>query len=481
MGKIDRFHRSLHSGGSSRVLATRAVNGQFARATSICPMSDSPPTRPTFCEALRFWLKLGLISFGGPTGQISIMHEELVEKKRWIGEERFLHALNYCMLLPGPEAQQLATYIGWLLHRTWGGIAAGVLFVLPSAVLLFLLSWLYMAGRDVGWIGAMFYGLKPAVLAVVAVAVLRIGKKVLKNPVMWAIAGSAFIAIFFLQAPFPLIVGLAALTGWIGGKVRRDLFLVVSSKSADAAANAVDQRINADRTKPRLSSAISVVIVGLLIWWLPILGLVMGMGWDSTHAQEGLFFSKAAMVTFGGAYAVLPYVAQQAVERYSWLSPSQMIDGLGMAETTPGPLIMVLQFVGFVAAWQNPPLGWSPLAAAALGAAVTTWVTFVPCFMWIFLGAPYIEKLRGNEQIACALSAVTAAVVGVVLNLGVWFALHALLPNAWVKSGADWHVDFFVLVAAVISFVLMQWRKWQMIPVVAVCAVAGIGYRMLIS
>ena len=436
-------------------------------------MPESPPVRPSFTEAFRFWLKLGLISFGGPTGQISIMHEELVEKKKWIGEERFLHALNYCMLLPGPEAQQLAIYIGWLLHRTWGGIVAGALFVLPSALLLFALSWLYMAGQDVKWIGAMFYGLKPAVLAVVAVAVLRIGAKVLKNGVMWGIAALAFIGIFFLKAPFPLIVGLAALTGWIGGKLWREKFLVISAHGGKKA-GAVDHAADAEHTRPSWGRAIKVTLSCLTLWWLPVLGLGLWLGWNGTHAQQGLYFSKAAMVTFGGAYAVLPYVAQQAVERYGWLSAPQMIDGLGMAETTPGPLIMVLQFVGFVGAWQNAPAGWSPLASAALGAFVTTWVTFLPCFLWIFLGAPYIERLRGNERIACALSAVTAAVVGVVLNLAVWFALHALFP-------AGRGMDFFVVIATGVAFWLMQWRKWQMIPVVGVCAAAGVVFRLAVS
>ncbi|WP_193212386.1 chromate efflux transporter [Luteolibacter marinus] len=433
-------------------------------------MADSTPSRPSFAEAFRFWLKLGLISFGGPTGQIAIMHEELVEKKKWISEERFLHALNYCMLLPGPEAQQLAIYTGWLLHRTWGGIVAGALFVLPSAMLLFLLSWLYMAGQDVEWIGAIFHGLKPAVLAVVAVAVLRIGAKVLKNGVMWGIAALAFVAIFFLKAPFPLIVALAALTGWLGGKFRRDKFLVIPAGGGATAA--ADLAADAGHLQPSWGRALRVVFTCLALWWLPVLGLGLWLGWDETHAQEGLYFSKAAMVTFGGAYAVLPYVAQQAVERYGWLSTPQMIDGLGMAETTPGPLIMVLQFVGFVAGWQHAPAGWSPLASAALGALVTTWVTFLPCFLWIFLGAPYIERLRGNESVASALSAVTAAVVGVVLNLAVWFAVHALFP-------AGGSLDLFVAIATVIAFWLMQWRKWQMIPVVGVCAAAGLAYRLL--
>jgi chromate transporter len=449
-------------------------------------MSDLPhsPGKPTFAEAFRFWLKLGFISFGGPTGQISIMHEELVEKKKWIGEDRFLHALNYCMLLPGPEAQQLAIYIGWLLHRTWGGIVAGVLFVLPSAFILFGLSWLYMAGQDVGWIEALFYGLKPAVLAVVAVAVLRIGGKVLKNEVMWTIAAFAFIAIFFLKIPFPAIIFAAGLAGWVGGKIRRDKFLVVTghrnSKKSDPA-RAIELAVNVDHTKPRWGHSVRVLVTCLTLWWLPIIGLGLWLGWNGTQAQQGLYFSKAAMVTIGGAYAVLPYVSQQAVERYGWLSTPQMIDGLGLAESTPGPLIMVLQFVGFVGGWQHPPAGFSPLASAALGAFITSWVTFLPCFLWILLGAPYIERLRGNERIACALSAITAAVVGVVLNLGVWFAVHAFFPGSGKLSGHNWHPDYFVVIAAIIAFWLMRKRNWQMISVVGICAAAGLCYRLILA
>jgi chromate transporter len=443
---------------------------------------STTPQPPSFAEAFRFWLKLGFISFGGPTGQIAIMHEELVEKKKWIGEDRFLHALNYCMLLPGPEAQQLAIYIGWLLHRTWGGIVAGVLFVLPSALILWALSWLYLAGENVTWVEAIFYGLKPAVLAIVVVAVLRIGKKALKNEVMWTLAALAFIAIFFFKAPFPLIVAFAALIGWVGGKLRRDKFLVIKGHGGNGKAehlSAVDTAaMHAEHTRPSLVRAVKVTFVCLLLWGLPIVLIGTWMGWNSLHAQQGIFFSKAAMVTFGGAYAVLPYIAQQAVEKYQWLSTPQMMDGLGLAETTPGPLIMVLQFVGFVGGWQHPPDGWSPLAAATLGAAITTWVTFVPCFLWIFLGAPYIERLRGNEALSCALSAVTAAVVGVVLNLAVWFALHAVFPHAaTANTSAFWQPDWFVIVLAVVAFFGMQKWKWDVIPVVFVAALLGVMWR----
>jgi len=437
-------------------------------------------SHPTFGEAFRFWLKLGFISFGGPTGQISIMHEELVERRKWISEERFLHALNYCMLLPGPEAQQLAIYIGWLLHRTWGGIVAGALFVLPSAFILFCLSWLYMEGQDVWWISAIFYGLKPAVLAVVVAALIRIGGKVLKNPVMWAISALSFISIFFLKLPFPLIIAAAALIGWIGGNLRADLFLVTSGESGRSSVHgcSVDLATNAEHTRPSWSRALRITATCLLLWWLPVCALGAWLGWGSTHAQQGFYFSKAALVTIGGAYAVLPYVSQQAVGHYGWLTTPQMMDGLGMAETTPGPLIMVLQFVGFAGGWQHPPAGWSPLASAALGAGITTWVTFLPCFLWILLGAPYIEKLRGNVRIACALSSITAAVVGVILNLGLWFAHHAVFPHSSVHGG-KWQPDVFVIAASLMSFLLMRKWKWQMIPVIALCAVGGVIVKML--
>ena len=444
-------------------------------------MSDTTdtPRHPSFAEAFRFWLKLGFISFGGPTGQIAIMHEELVEKKKWISEERFLHALNYCMLLPGPEAQQLAIYIGWLLHRTWGGIVAGSLFVLPSAFILWGLSWLYVTGQGVGWVDAAFHGLKPAVVAIVVFAVLRIGKKALKNEVMWTLAALAFVAIFFLKAPFPLIIALAATIGWIGGKVRRDKFLVIqghggaSSKAAPAAADAAALR--EAQTRSSLSRVVRISLVCLLLWWVPVVLLGWTLGWEGTHAKQGIFFSEAAVITFGGAYAVLPYVAQQAVEKFGWLSTPQMMDGLGLAETTPGPLIMVLQFVGFVGGWQHPPEGWTPLASATLGAAITTWVTFVPCFLWILLGAPYIERLRGNERLTCALSAVTAAVVGVVLNLAVWFAWHAIFPHA-AQAGTtvSWKPDWFVIVVAIAAFMGMQKWKWDVVPVVIGAAVLGL-------
>ena len=426
---------------------------------------DSHP-HPTFAEAFRFWLKLGFISFGGPTGQIAIMHAELVEKKRWISEERFLHALNYCMLLPGPEAQQLAIYVGWLLHKTRGGIVAGALFVLPSMFILWGLSVVYVVWGNLAWITAIFDGLKPAVLAIVLAAVIRIGKRALKNEIMWSLAALAFAAIFFLGAPFPLIIVAAAAIGFMGDKLLPGKFQVVKGHGGKATGGSVIGEEAVAHSVPSLGRALRVCAVCGLLWWVPILLTGAWLGWDNVLFKQGLFFSKAAMVTFGGAYAVLPYVSQQAVEHYQWLAPGQMLDGLALAETTPGPLIMVLQFVGFVGAWKMPA-PFSPLVGATLGAVVTTWATFLPCFLWIFLGAPYIERLRDNKQLTSALSAITAAVVGVVLNLAVWFGLHVLVP-----SGAA--VNWAGIGIALIAFIGMQKFKWDIIPVVGGAALLGL-------
>jgi len=429
---------------------------------------DTTGAPPTFGEALRFWLKLGLISFGGPAGQIAIMHTELVEKKRWISEARFLHALNFCMLLPGPEAQQLATYIGWLLHRTWGGIAAGALFVLPSALLLWGLSFVYMRFGEVPLVAALFYGLQPAVIAIVASAVLRIGRRALKNAVLWTIAGTAFAAIFFGHVPFIVIIAAAAAVGLAGQKFAPQKFTLPTAHGdggSSLQAAAFHQRATPGR-------ALRVIALCLTLWWLPILGVGLWQGWHGTLFQEGVFFSKAALVTFGGAYAVLPYVAQEAVGTYGWLTPPQMMAGLGLAETTPGPLIMVLQFVGFVGAWQHPG-SLPPLAAATAGAAITTWATFLPCFLFIFLGAPHIERLRHARPLAAALSAITAAVVGVMLNLAVWFAWHALIPSPG-------RLDLFALLAAIIFFIGIQRFKWGIIPVIAAACLLGVCYRALL-
>jgi chromate transporter len=428
--------------------------------------SREPQPQPTRAEAFRFWLKLGLISFGGPTGQIAIMHAELVEKRRWISEARFLHALNYCMLLPGPEAQQLATYIGWLLHRTWGGVIAGTLFVLPSALLLWGLSFIYVAWGSLPGISAVFDGLKPAVLAIVVAAGFRIGRRTLRNEVMATIALLAFAAIYFGRVPFPLIIAAAALVGWIGHRVRPDKFQVVKGHGAMTGGGSVIGEQAVAHARPSLGRALRVTAVCLTLWWVPVLLTGAVLGWDHVLFRQGLFFSKAALVTFGGAYAVLPYVSQQAVEHYQWLQPGQMLDGLALAETTPGPLIMVLQFVGFVGAWQQPA-PFSPLVGATLGAAITTWVTFLPCFLWIFLGAPYIERLREHRALTAALSAITAAVAGVVLNLAVWFGSHVLGPT---DGAIDW-LDVAIALVALVG--LVRW-KWDIMAVVAGAALVGL-------
>lgn len=427
---------------------------------------------PTFGAALRFWLKLGCISFGGPTGQIAIMHTELVEKKKWIDEARFLHALNYCMLLPGPEAQQLATYIGWLLHKTAGGLAAGILFVLPSMFVLWALSFVYVTYGKLAEVAAIFYGLQPAVLAIVAFAVIRLGKKALRAPFMWAVALLAFIAIFFLELPFPAIILCAGLVGFIGNKLWPEKFSVQTGHETKAHAAVPHEKEPPAHLKPSLRRALKICAVCLSLWWLPIFAAGMWQGWKSTLFQQGFFFSKAALVTFGGAYAVLPYVAQRAVEEYHWLSAAQMLDGLALAETTPGPLIMVLQFVGFLGGWHQPG-NLSPLVAATLSALMTTWATFVPCFLWIFLGAPHIEQLRANKNLSAALTAITAAVVGVVLNLALWFGGQVLFPRAG-------SLDYFAVALALLVFIgLWRWQ-WNIIAVVLGCGAAGWVYKMLL-
>jgi chromate transporter len=426
---------------------------------------------PTFREAFKFWLKLGFISFGGPAGQIAIMQHELVEQKKWIGQERFLHALNFCMLLPGPEAQQLAIYCGWLLHRTWGGIVAGVLFVLPSAFILWGLSQVYVSFGHVAWVAAIFYGLKPAVMAVVVAAVLRIGSKALKNGVMWGIAAAAFGLIFFLKVPFPVIVFGALVAGLIGGRVTPKWFVFTSGHGHGGKVQAsavIDDAAENFAVKPSWGRAVRVTTICVALWAAPLVLVGAVLGWNSVWVKEGVFFSKAAMVTFGGAYAVLPYVAQQAVETHAWLGATQMLDGLAFAETTPGPLIMVLQFVGFMGGW-NQPGTLAPWAAAALGGAITTWVTFVPCFLWIFLGAPHIEQLRGQKLLTAALGAVTASVVGVILNLAVWFGWHVTFPQGTWAS-----VDWFAVVVGAAAFVALHRFKVNLIAVIAASGASGL-------
>lgn len=396
-------------------------------------MDTSPavaePDRPSLREATCIWTKVGMLSFGGPAGQIAVMHRELVERHKWISDARFLHALNYCMLLPGPEATQLAIYIGWMLHRTVGGLIAGILFVLPGFITILGLSIIYALLGDVPLIAAVFFGLKAAVLAVVVEAVLRIGRKALKNRAMVGIAGLAFIAIYVFKVPFPLIVAAAAVLGVLGRWWLPQSFPPPKSTEADASSEYLIDRLLGQgqlrHTMPSGRRAVRILLTWLAIWLLPV-GLVIGtFGLHSVLAQQGIFFSQTAVVTFGGAYAVLAYVAQRAVEHFHWITPGQMLDGLALAETTPGPLIMVLQFVAFLGAFHHQA-GLSPMAAGVIGSVLTTWVTFAPCFLWIFLGAPYVEALRSQHTLNAALSAVTAAIVGVVLNLSVWFALHTL-------------------------------------------------------
>ncbi|PZR78906.1 MAG: chromate transporter [Chthoniobacterales bacterium] len=424
-----------------------------------------PAEHPAFREAFLFWLKLGFISFGGPAGQIAIMQTELVDRRRWISQSRFLHALNFCMLLPGPEATQLAIYVGWLLHRTIGGIVAGALFVIPSMFVLWTLSYIYVRFGNVPVIAAIFYGLKPAVTAIVLAALGRIGRRALNNATMWSIALTAFVAIYFFKVPFPLIILGAACVGFVGR------FFWTFTAEHDYSPLVNERPSN--HSPLSLRRAILIIVTCMTLWLTPTLLAGFARGWQSTLFREGVFFSKAAVVTFGGAYAVLPYVAQQAMFHYSWLRPGQMMDGLALAETTPGPLIMVVQFVGFVGAWQDPD-DLPPLLAATLGALITTWVTFVPCFLWVFLGAPYIERLRGNVRLTAALSGITAAVVGVVLNLAVWFSLRVFLPG-------DRSVDAFAIaITAVAFFGLLKWR-WNVVAVVLGAGAAGLIWRQMID
>jgi chromate transporter len=404
------------------------------------PGAVSPDTTPVapvpFAAALRVWCRVAALSFGGPAGQIAVMQRILVDEKRWVSQGRFLHALNFCMLLPGPEAQQLAVYLGWLLHGTVAGIVAGTLFVLPGFLAILALSFVYVTWQDTAVVTAIFYGLKPAVLAVVLAALVAIGRRALHGPVMRALAAFAFVAIFFFDLPFPLVVALAAASGWWLGRAGREPAAAGDARGTPgdgaAAANGADDHQHpisaAAMRPPSWRRSLAVLAVWLPLWWAPVALLALWLGAGHVLVREGVFFGKTAVVTFGGAYAVLAYVAQRAVEDFRWLTPPEMLDGLGMAETTPGPLIMVVQFVAFLGAWRYPG-ALSPLAAALLGSAVTAWVTFIPCFLWIFLGAPYVERLRARRGLADALQAITAAVVGVILQLAVWFALHTVFAS----------------------------------------------------
>ncbi|MFM8365573.1 MAG: chromate efflux transporter [Verrucomicrobiota bacterium] len=434
------------------------------------PAASLPPEPPTFRQALAFWLKLGLISFGGPAAQIAAMHRELVETKRWMDERHFLNGLNFCMLLPGPEAQQLATYLGWRLHGAKGGIAAGALFVLPSALILLALSWLYIAGSEVPAVGAFFHGLLGAVIALVLDALLRIGGKALRSPTLVGLAVVAFAAMHFFEVGFVFIVILAALAGFAGHRFFPGQFPPGKIHGPTGTQNAPIEL--PPLPSPTWQRNARVVAFGLALWWMPVLALGFWLGWESTPAQQGLFFSKAALVTFGGAYAVLPYVAQQAVENFQWLSNTQMMAGLALAETTPGPLIMVLQFVGFLGAWQNPG-SLPPLAAALAGSAITTWVTFLPSFLFVFLGAPWIEKIANFPKLSAALAAITACVTGVILNLGVVFAEAALWPEG---SG----FDAFVAIIAGVAFVALRYFKMPLAVVIGTAALAGWIYHAML-
>lgn len=444
---------------------------------------------PTLGEATRIWARIGFLSFGGPAGQIALMHKELVEERRWIGEDRFLHALNYCMLLPGPEAQQLAVYIGWLMHRTIGGLIAGLLFILPGALVMLGLSILYVTWRHVPLIDGVFFGVKAAVLAIVVEAGLRISRRALKTGAMMGVAVAAFAGIFLLKLPFPLIVLLAGLAGWLGNCIRPGWFGKASAGgAADAAGEGLLDGLLArgelDHVRPSVGRAVRVLVVWLPLWLGPVALFWLVAGSASVWTQIGGFFSAMAMVTFGGAYAVLAYVAQAAVDGFGWLTAGEMLDGLGLAETTPGPLILVLEFVGFLAAFREPG-SLPPLVAGGLGALLTVWVTFAPCFLWIFLGAPYVEALRGYRAISAALGAITAAVVGVIANLALWFGLHVLFrevyslsflgmsPEVPVLGSLDWRA---ALLAAGAAVALLRF-KLGMMPVLAACAAAGIALK----
>ena len=438
--------------------------------------------RVTRAEANRVWVRVALQSFGGPAGQIAVMHRILVEEKRWVSEERFLHALNYCMLLPGPEAQQLATYVGWLLHGTRGGLTAGLLFILPGFLSILVLSLLYASFQDVGMVVGLFFGLQAAVLAVVVQAVLRIGKRILKNAPMVSIAALAFVSIFFLSVPFPAIVLGAALIGLAGGRLAPSSFAALP---AHGPAASVDEpaAAPAEHARPSWRRALRVLVTWGVLWVLPILLALPWLGREHVFVQEGVFFGKAAVVTFGGAYAVLAYIAQAAVEAHGWLAPGEMLDGLGMAETTPGPLIQVVQFVGFMGGFRNPG-ELHPLVAGVVGSVVTTWVTFVPCFLWIFLGAPYIEALRGNRHLTSALSAITAAVAGVVLNLALWFALHSLFREVREENVLGlrllvpaWRTLVVPALALSAAALVATFRfRVGLLPLLGTCAGIGVVY-----
>ena len=435
-------------------------------------------------EAFRYWLKLGFVSFGGPAGQIAMMHTELVERRRWISEHRFLHALNYTMVLPGPEAQQLATYIGWLMHGVVGGVMAGVLFVLPSLAILIALAWIYLAYGDVPAVAGVLYGIKPAVTAIVMFAAYRIGSKALRNGVLWALAAAAFVAIFALRVPFPYIVLAAGVIGYLGGRLAPDRFRVGGGHGASdrnyGPAVIDDHSPVPDWARFSWRSTIAHVVVGLVIWALAEGALLLVFGWEGPLTQMGWFFTKAALVTFGGAYAVLPYVYQGGVDQYGWLTGPQMIDGLALGETTPGPLIMVVAFVGFVGGWTKEIFGPDNLALAGIaGASVATLFTFLPSFIFILVGGPAVEATRHDVKFTAPLTGITAAVVGVVMNLAVFFAWHVLWPQASEAEPFSGRFEWFSLLITLGAFVALWRYKVGVIPVIAACAAAGLAHSFL--
>src|SRR5256714_1280180 len=435
-------------------------------------------------EAFRVWLRVAALSFGGPAGQIAVMRRIIVDEKKWIGESRFLHALSYCVLLAGPEAQQLAIYIGWLMHRWPGAIAAGGLFVVPGIVSIMVLSWIYALYGQVPIVAALFFGLKAAVLAIVLYAVYRVGSRALKSSAMMALAALAFVAIFFSHVPFPLIVLAAGVIGFVGARAGSVAFVVGEGHGASGSAADGESRLGEElpeHVRPTVGRALRVSAIWLVLWLGPVIAIVATLGGGHTFSEIGLFFSKMAVVTFGGAYAVLAYMAQQAVETYGWLRPGEMLDGLGMAETTPGPLIMVVQFVGFMAAYRDPG-ALPPLLAGTLGGLLATWTTFVPCFLWIGLGAPFVERLRDNKPLSGALAGITAAVVGVILNLAIWFALHTwvrdTVPVGRYGIGFDVPIlsslDPLALLLSIAAIVAIFRFKAGTIQTLAACSAAGI-------
>jgi len=464
---------------------SRSTTDLSARPPSDNPPAEDPaPAQPSLGEAFWYWLKLGCVSFGGPAGQIAIMHHDLVEKKRWLSERRFLHALNYCMVLPGPEAQQLATYIGWMMHRTWGGLIAGGLFVLPSLALMIGLSWVYLAYGNVPAVASVLYGIKPAVTAIVLFAAWRIGSRALKNGWLWAIAAAAFIAIFGLDLPFPLIVIGAGVIGYIGGRVAPDRF-APGGGHGKAGVRYGAALIDDDTPPPAharfsWSRLVRVAAVCLLLWGIVLGALCAVFGWQHTLTQMGWFFTKAALLTFGGAYAVLPYVYQGAVEHHQWLTAVQMIDGLALGETTPGPLIMVVAFVGFVGGWTHALFGPDALfAAGAAAAIVVTWFTFLPSFLFIFAGAPFIESTHGELRFTAPLTGITAAVVGVIVNLAVFFAWHVLWPQATGAAPFAGPFDWVSLTIGAAATVALFRYKVGVIPLLLACGAAGYAAQVL--